>query len=231
MKNNLDISKKLSLCETFTVKVNKYLFPISVNIKNIYTYNDESLEIGLLGDYNDELAYEYKMIKKRKYYKRYLKHINVEDELYNNLTKNFLQYHNLKNIEDIFSVLDESDVDYLISEIVIMESLVVSEFRRRLWKELKIDKKKPHIRYKPKNVKPPNISEYTSYTQGYIFTQTFKEFNPTIFFEENIGKSVNEWSLREIELHQCYITQKYRVDEVNNLWEASCIDKQNKTKD
>lgn len=231
MKNKRINFSDLSFFKMFSVTVReKYHIPIKIHIKDINFRNDIELELGLLGKEGDPFFCEFEQLRMINYYKKYLKYINVEDKLFSNYTKNFLEYNEMKSIDEILHVLDKEELAYIISKIIPIESLMVNLYRNRLFEMLKLDVDDYNkINYKPKNIKPKDLQDYLEYTRGYIMTQVFKEYNPTIFFPENIGKSVEDFSFREIELHMCYITRKTKIDNMNNTWEAHCIEENQKS--
>ena len=203
-----------------TIKVGGYLIPILVDMKNIYPEQNNELKIGLIQE-EDVMSFEYDRVKVIDSFSKKLNHINVEDKLYDNFSKNFLEYYKLKKVRDLLYILDEADILTIISHINKIIPIMINEFRKRLYESLKLDEKEPYIDYKDKNPMPDNIKDYLIYTDFYILCQAIIEYNPTPFFKENIGKSIDEWSLREYETHMAYLTAKNKFETIQHKWFAS----------
>ena len=58
------------------------------------------------------------------------------------------------------------------------------------------------------------------YPIGLMELQQVSEYPMSIWFEENIGKSYNEWSWREKQLKKMYITTKVRLENFRELVKA-----------
>jgi len=202
----------------------KYHIPFKIHIKDISFKEDERLELGLLGKDNDPFFQEFQTRDEMNYYRKFFKYINTEDKLYSMGMKNFYEFNEMKSLDELFHILDNQDFRAIAIRIIPFEAFMVDVYRERLYDALKIEAKEPDIKYTPKNQKPEDVREFLKQSQEYIITQVFKEYNPTIFFDENIGKAVYDFSYRELELHNAYITRKTMTDNVANKWEASCIE-------
>lgn len=203
-----------------TIKVGDYLIPIHIHIKNIYPpKQSEELKIGLIG-IEDEMSFEYERVKLLDRFKEIIQHINTEDKLYSNFTKNFLEYHELESLYDLFFRLGEYEILQIVHHINKILPSMISIFRERLYKSLKLDIKQPNITYKSPYELTPDLKEYLNYTEFYILCQAVIEFNPTPIFEENKNKSISEWSLREYEVHMSYLTAKNRFEDTLNKYQG-----------
>ena len=202
-----------------SIRVGKFLIPIHIHIKNIYIGNkSEEVELEFM---NDEMSFEFERLKIIEYQKRNFIHINVADKIYNNFNQNFLEYHNLESIDELLFFFDEYDLKTINDHIDKYLTYMIKEFRDRLYNTLKIDDKPPKVGYKPETEMPKNIKDYLTYTEGYILSQSNLEFgNGVPFFEENIGKSYNEYSFREKEIILAYLTMKNRTESISSEYQA-----------
>ena len=200
-----------------TITINDTLIPIYIHLKDINLQRDNNLHIFEDGD---PFEYEYTKLGDLKSYTWHLKFINTNDKLFDDLTKNFLEYHNLSSIDELLYIFDEIDLRELISHLMVIINSMMNEFRERLYNMLKIEEKVPKISLEEKYKMPENIKEYLQFTYGYTISQMAIEHNPTVFFPENKGKSIIEWSFREFELHLAYLTIKSRIESTEDRWQA-----------
>lgn len=210
-----------------TLKINDFLIPILIDVSNIYYNQFEELKIGLIG-IEDELSYEYEKLKVIDRFKNTFIHINIKDKLFDNFTKNFLEYYKLNTLNDLFYILSDYDMLKIINHISQIIPSMIKIFRDRLYAGLKLDIKEPVISVKDENPMTSEIKEYLSYTELYILAQSVIEYNATPFFPENKKKTVSEWSIREYELHLSYLTIKSRFENIQNKWQIKYT--QSKTK-
>lgn len=216
-----------------TIEIDNYKIPILVHIKDIKTsYEIEELEIGLIGK-EDIFSYEYELIKLLNLFKSLLVHINIQDKLFDNFTKTFLENYKLKSVNDLLYKLNENQICKIVEHIKEIKPIMIHIFRKRLYSALKVDIKAPVIKV-PKIEgdlpMPPDLTNYMSFNDFYITCQAIIEFNATPIFEENKNKAVSEWSLREIELHKTYLTRKHKVEELQNQWQLKVMHSKNSAK-
>jgi len=199
-----------------SIEINSVLIPINIDIADIKFLRNRELNIVI----EDEMYYNHKKFKDLDSYRWHFKFINIKDKLFDGFSKNFLDYNGLESLEDLFLIFDEIDLRKLIDHISDKIIILLEEFRRRLGIMLKLEVKTPNINLKKSHDMPQNIKDYLTYPYGYAQLQMAIEYNPTIFFPENIGKSILDWSLREIELHMSYLTLKNRIETVEDKYQA-----------
>lgn len=199
--------------------------PIYVHIKDIKPYRKNELEIEV---FESENLYAYKKLEELDSLKRNFVFINTKDNLYpdengNKLRINFLDYYELDCIDDLL-YKEELDKEFFISlnnHIEKIKQIVFNEYVRRLKIIFKTEKKEPNLKLKKdfglKNkALEEEVKDYTSMDYNYIIAQLGIEHNPTVYFTENIGKAVIDWSSREFEYHMFYLTAKTKKENVSN---------------
>jgi len=222
LMNRINFEKLSFYYPLHSIRISRFVIPIKIHIGQIDSKIKEELEIGLIGK-EDEMSTEFERIKELDRAKRNFKYINIEDKLYNNFTQTFMEYHNIKYIDELLDALDSIDIYEFNKHIDEAINLMIKEFRDRLYNMLKLDEDEPKIAYKPKNEMPQDLKEYLNYTLGYIISQMGIEYNPTIFFDENIGRAIESWSLRETELHLSFLTMKNRTENLVEKWQGKIM--------
>jgi hypothetical protein len=205
----------------FSVRCGRYVIPIKVKIENITYMPTQRLDASLQDD--DDMGFEFQRNEELKMAKINLVHINVEDKLYANFTKNFLEYHELDSVEQVLDYIDYMDLYKLNNTINKTIPVMIKIFRDRLYNSLKLDIDPPQISYKPDKEQPPHIKEYLQFTENYIFLQSLIEFSPSPLYYENEGRTPDRWSMREYETRMAYITAKNRFESTENLWQLSSM--------
>lgn len=200
-----------------SINLSGFDIPLYIHISKIKFETNSELPISI---HKGVYEFQYTKLKEINNNKWYLKFIDTESKIYNNFTENFLEYNNLENVYELLDIFDELDFNEYMEHLNIIINFMVEEYIFRLHNMLKIDMEVPKIRLKDKNPMPENLKEYLTYTSGYIVSQMGLEFQPTIYFPENIGKSVIEWSFRELELHMAYLTIKSRFESTEDRWQA-----------
>ena len=112
-------------------------------------------------------------------------------------------------------VVTINDLVRCYDEIILQISAIKKEFMDLLIKEFDIYRKFPIIPTTPDDKKyetPKEYIEYLKYPNGIIESKAYVEYVGDILFEENIGKSVNEFSWREKEFRKLYITAVTNID-------------------
>jgi len=206
----------------YSIKIQKYIIPVKLKIENIIIPYESELNVEYCDD--EYLSFEFERFKEIKKASENLIHINNNDKLYNNFKQTFTQYHNLKDVYDILDIFDIKDLYEFNKSIFEKIPFMLKVFRDRLYNSLKLDIKEPEIGYKPKNDKPKDLKEYLQYTENYIFLQSIIEYSPSPFFQENISKAPNMWSLREYETRLAYMTAKNRFESVENSWQLKSME-------
>ena len=206
----------------YSLKLNRYIIPIKLKIENIKLLKYSELDLSYIQD--EYLGFEFERYKEIKLMTDNLVHINTEDKLFNNFKQTFLQYHNLKSIDEVLEYLDIADMYSFNKSISSKIPFMIKIFRERLYNSLKLDIEPPHIKYEPKKDKPQNIKDYLQFTENYIFLQSLIEFSPQPFFSENNNKTPDEWSMREYETRLAYLTAKNRFESTENLWQMKSMD-------
>lgn len=197
--------------------------PIDVHIKDIQPKGCDEIEIGV---FQSDMDYEYVKLKEIEEIKRNFKFINVKDKLYNNFSKNFLEYNNMEDIEElIYMGYDEGFFNDLNNHIDEIKRIVLNEYTRRLNIMFELNIEPPVINIKDRNI-PQQINEYMKKDINYLIGQMGIEYNGTIYFDENIGKGISDWSFRELKLHLAYLTIKNRKEETSKKLEIFEHEKQ-----
>lgn len=199
-------------------QISNFKIPISIHIKDLKFSYTKEIEISGVGE-----DFEFEKLKLLNIFKQNLIFINTKDNLYDGFTKNFLEYYNLNNLEDLLLYLDEFDFNLFIEHIKPIINFMIATFRNRLYNMLKLDEKEPNIPYTDKHKKPKELEEFLKYTEGYIIAQSIIEYSPQPFFDENIGKGVNEYSWRELEFRLAYLTMKNKIESIENKWQMKIM--------
>ena len=131
--------------------------------------------------------------------KSYLKHINIEDKLFEG--KNLLEFLECENI-----------YDYLIENELSNREFVIIQNNICFW----IDYVSKEINKKVNTLLELDDEKGTYYNQAMIELQIAYEYGKGIYFQENINKACNEWSYREKLLSKAYFTKKYLIDKAAN---------------
>jgi len=212
--------KELSFCyPNHSIDIANIKIPIKVHISQISDYKDESLQIGLIEEV-DNMGFEFEKNKEFEIIRSNFKFINIKDRLYEDFTKNFLEYYEIDSTDELLEFLDESDIMIYTNHIFKIISAMKIIYIKRLHNSLGLDKEKPKIDYTSEHKMPSNIQDYLKYTETYMLSQSFIEFNSTPFFSENIGIAVEEFSWREIKLRLAYMTMKFSTEDTVNTWQA-----------
>lgn len=201
------------------LEINSFKIPIYAHIKNIRTKYVDEITIG--ENYDD---FEFKRLRQVNISKLNFIHINIKDKIFNGFTQTFLEYYNLKSTDDLLYYFDEMDIQEFNNHFKNINSFLMTTYRDRLYNMFKLDEKEPDIRYKDKDDKPKELKDYLQYTYGYIIAQSVMEYTAQPFFEENIGRAVNEFSWREIELRLSYLTMKNKCEGLEHKWQMKKLD-------
>jgi len=209
-----------------TAKIGRFLIPIDIHIKDVTTNYDNVIKEGIVGDiYYDEFGSEYEFLQEKENFRKYLKFINIRDEMFDYGTKTFLQWMNMKSIEEIFDCLDRIDLIQLSSHIQEKINIVIDEFRTNLASMLELDKVLPSSgEYHGKQDMPNDLIKYLNYPIDYILAQAGIEFQTTPFFPENIGRAISEWSFREIEYRLSFLTIKNKKESAKSNFQMNKMD-------
>ena len=140
------------------IQLSSFKIPILIHINKITFQRDIELDINI----DTEMSYEYKKLKELENYKWYFRFINIEDKIFDNFSKTFLEYYNLETLDELLYILDEIDFNELVSHINPLINFVVDLYRERLYNMLKIDEKEPNIHLKDKYPMDKEIKEYLS---------------------------------------------------------------------
>lgn len=201
------------------IEISNFKIPVYAHIKNIHFNYADEIKIG--DNYDD---YEFEFLKRIKVAKINFHHINITDKLFDGFTKNFLEYYELNNLHELLEYLDESDIMEFNLHFKKINTFLMNTFRNRLYNMLKLDEKEPEIPYKDKHKKPKDLEDFLRYTEGYIIAQSIIEYSPQPFFDENIGKGVNEYSWRELEFRLAYLTMKNKCESLEHKWQMKIMD-------
>lgn len=216
----MELNNELSIESlSFKFPLQMYLdIPIDLNIKNVYYNFEETLDFEVFDvDYNCEKSNEIKMIT------RNFNFIDTTTKLYDNQSKNFLEYYELESVDDLLFIIDEIDIGKLNAYIEKYKGILQREYIRRLNKLFRLNQTKPTINLKNKLPEPDDdIKAFTVRDRTFMLMQLSNEYNPTPRFEENKDKTMNEWSFRETELHLAYLTSKTRIESLENEYSAKC---------
>jgi hypothetical protein len=144
-----------------------------------------------------ELTYEKELnqIRIEQLLKSYLKHVNVEDKLFED--KNLLEFLECENIYDYLIENELSNREFVIiqNNICFWIDYVAKEINKKINTLLELDDKKG-----------------TYYNQAMIELQIAYEYGKGVYFQENIDKACSDWSYREKILSKAYFTKKYLID-------------------
>lgn len=201
------------------LEINSFKIPIYAHIKNIRTKYIDEISIG--DNYDD---FEFKRLRQISISKLNFIHINTKDKIFNGFTQTFLEHYSLNEVEDLLYYFDEMDLKEFNEHFKKINSFLMITYRNRLYNMLKLDETEPEIGYKEKNDKPKELKEYLKYTYGYIIAQSVMEYTSQPFFEENIGRAVNEFSWREIEFRLSYLTMKNKCEALEHKWQMKKLD-------
>ncbi len=224
--------------------LNDLFFPIIVNISNIYDNQFPEImeyKVDFISNKNGELKYnidktdfpykeqvEISELRNKIYYIHSFidfSLINVYNEHLGDLTKKVLDL-NISNKEDFFIYvmqndnIHEDDITRIMYEINFLIVKCKNIFVERAIKYLDFDRVLPGITLDKKSQLVDQYKDYMEYPIGLMELQQVSEYPMSIWFEENIGKSYNEWSWREKQLKKMYITAKVRIENFRELVKA-----------
>ena len=192
--------------------------PLDLNIDKVFYGIEEVLDLEVFEDnYLCEKTYEIEQLS------RNFNFIDVETKLYENRTKNFLEYNELESVDELLFKLDEFKLKKLNNYIDKYKLILQRICRRRLDELFRLKQKEPKITLKNKFPKLDNedeISKFTVRDRTFMLAQLSIEYNPTPIFPENKNKTMQEWSFREKEYHMAYISSKTRIENVENMSHA-----------
>lgn len=236
--NNLTFSIR-----SFTM-LDDLFFPIIVNISNIYDNNFPEIieyKVNFISNKDGELKYE---IDKTDFpYKEQIELFELKNKIYfihsfidfslintnnENVSALIKKIYNLDitKKEDFFtyfinnSNIKEEDITRIMYEINFLVIKCKNIFIERAIDYLDFKRQLPGITLDKKSQLIDQYKDYMEYPIGLMELQQVSEYPMSIWFEENIGKSYNEWSWREKQLKKMYITTKVRLENFRELVKA-----------
>ena len=226
----------LDIIRSFDLVLGAIDVPIRVHIKDIreelgsdILFNSEHIEYedenGEFKSFTIGEPSKYETIRKlnndKESLRGYFKFIDKEVKIFDCGDKTFMEYYNIDSLEELFEILDRSDFQTIKDKCDEMIKYIIDEFYKNIKLFLNNDVKCPTINTKPNNdVVLKQVTEYSNKPLGYLISQIGVEYPANIFFKENEGKAISEWSFREIQLQVLYISEKNRVDGLLEKWKA-----------
>jgi hypothetical protein len=232
----------LDIIKTHDMTIGVYDIPIKIHIKDIPS-KDTSFPLYYNNEVNIEGSDSILLTHKPSKYDRvrndiakievckiYLKFIDTEIQLFNG--KNFLEFYGLDCVEDLLEELSSYELQKLIDICDEIMRNIINEFYDNMFEFLdkKEDIPKIHLDDKSDSLFD-EIVKYSSKGKGYLIAQIGIEFPANVFFQENVGKAISEWSFRELELQCAYMNEKNTIDGLMNKYQAKQhedIDKKHK---
>ena len=227
----------LDISRTYDLKIGDLNIPLLIHIKDIrenegspkvfeeevIKYVDDDgrhMEIHS----NESTVYDVirNHIKLKESFRNYARFIDVNIPLFNGGRECFLEYYELDSLDDLLEILSESDMQKLINKCDEIVVAIMEEFFINIKAFLTNGTSVPVIRLKASkfDADMDAISKYSDKPSGYLIAQIGVEFAMNIFFEENIGKAISQWSLRELQLQALYITEKNIMEGLTDKWKA-----------
>lgn len=217
-------------CKPYTIQSRDFNIPIYIHIRDVHISNTTTVRLGDKGNiYFDEFGVEYERLRERNNLKQYLKFINTDAKIFDNDSKNFLEFHNLKKIEELLDYLDIQDMGKIIMDIQEGINKVIDRFMKVLIFNMELDLDIPSSgKYEDDDKMPEDLSTFLQYTSEYIEGQILMEYNSNPFFKENKDKTPSEWSYREWEYRKAYVTLKSKKDSASEGYKANKMEKMRK---
>lgn len=170
---------------------------------------------------NSPYKHEYEYVKFKSEILEYLDYVDCESKLFDKSKHNLLEHLELTSKAQLLDFLIEvvevpmSSFIELRNEIEGYKSVLMGNFMERLKEFMAYNDNLPTWKPDTKGINPSNYD--TSFTQTYIKTQSIVEYGSgIIFFKENIGKSLSEFSWRELQLRLMFLNRKSQVDSEQN---------------
>lgn len=216
---------ELTFFTTYSITLNGAKIPMICRIQDIQNGNGYERIPFFLNDENnidyakDDFRLYYQIAETEKvkitYFENFLDYRTklFFDEESSELV-NFLEYYGFENVYDFINILDDSDILRFKNQADKMIRFCINEFTYRAKKILGCDIDLPPIittKDKPDHIWT-QICEYLAKTKGYLETQLITEYPNNIMFEENIGKSFDNFSFREIQYKLLFLHKKESGD-------------------
>lgn len=226
----------LDISRTFDLKIGDINIPLLVHIRDIKenegvakTSKSEAIKYvdkkGSHIELYEEEPSEYETIREhlelKKSFKRYESFIDVDIPIFEFGTMAFLEYYQLDHLSELLEIFDRVDLQKLIDKCESMASEIMTEFFINIKDFLCNKEIAPTINIKSINdVNLRDIEKYANKPAGYLISQIGVEFPANVFFQENMGKAISEWSLRELQLQALYISEKNIVEGLFEKWKS-----------
>ena len=217
----------LNICKSYDLSLgnNRYI-PLKIHIKDIKDYSGrvehrEDKPVILenkLRVYKETPNFSFARIRQdienKNALKEYFKFIDTEIKIFEGGELNFLEYYGLNKVEGLLYMLEEEDYHTIITTCNEIIEEIKNEFNEALDRFLFNGETKPKVPTKNKNIDAilSAITKYSNKPTSYLVSQLGVEYEANVFFEENIGKAISDWSFREVELQIRYLVEKNVVD-------------------
>jgi len=129
-------------------------------------------------------------------------------------------------------LINKEDILMIEFKINNMINIVKHKYSKKIIELLSVDAQEPKIPLKATDYHvEESWTEFMSYDFNMITLQIGAEFPMSVWFSENIGKSLTDMSWREHELKRLYLTKKHKVEDFKETVKAYNMDRiQNKDK-
>lgn len=217
------------------INLNDLIFPIKVHIKNIVDEkeDEEYYKVNFIENKNDFkysietentlFKEEFEATSLKKKLKKIHIHIDFEMVNYNNLNisqiVNQLYGYNIIEFDEFVNFIyktpgffNAEDITKAIYEINFYIGRIKNIFIEKAKNIFDWDRNFPKITLKSDSIIDDAHKKFMIYPEIMTELQPAAEYPMNIWFEENVGKSFNQWSWREKELKKIYITMKSRIE-------------------
>lgn len=206
-----------------------FSIPLLIDIKNILSDYSKSQSIQINIDItNEEKLYHdtatpFLKQKNLTYYIELIKIIyqNIDKTLYENNEQTFMESLGICNEEDFIYLILSSDtlntyeqIVNLLQKIYYYQEIIKNLFIEYLIEYFKLDEDYPTISLKENKMSMliKTYEKFLDYNKNILDAQISMDYNNSILFEENYGKSMFSWSWREWEYKRLYITSKTKKE-------------------
>lgn len=236
--------ERLDICKTYDLEIDDGIYlPLNVHIKDLVQplINVEHIEeepIVLDEENNIKVSNvshnNFKRIREQiqsyKSIRSYFKFIDTNIKLFENGQKSFMEYYDIDDLEELFERIDDNGFSKLIAICDRLIKKIIEEFYTELIDVFYNGEKEPNFQ-RTKEENDPMLSQLMNYSakpKGYLLAQIGVEFPANVFFKENIGKSISEWSWREVEFQIQYIGAKNNLDNMMEKYKTYSMEKAEK---
>ena len=230
-------TKSFNIAIRSQITIAKMKLPIIIDIARIKNFQEKEFiyyDIDLNNKKNTDI--EYVVTYDSSPFKRYYDNSNIEllaKRLYKYLDVD-IKSESGKSIISLYGILSEDDfiffiknmkatyaidIDNALTKISLLESKVQNMFLERIIELFEVTKEYPKIELSKDSTSKieEDHRRFMMYGAGMLEFQSISEYPMGVWFNENIGKAYTEWSWREIQAKQLYLTSKNRTEEFIEL--------------